>query len=153
LADVLSATGLPAQCLELEITEGTLMEEGRDAAAKLAAIKELGVRLAIDDFGTGYSSLAYLQRFPLDVLKVDKAFVDGVAQGPEEAALAAAIVHLGHSLHLRTVAEGVETADQVRHLRRLRCEEAQGFLFARPLTADKIAACLEPGHFADLVAP
>ena len=86
------------------------------------------------------------------MLKVDKAFVDGVAHGPEEAALAAAIVRLGHSLHLRTVAEGVESRDQASHLRKLRCEEAQGYLFARPLIADKVTDCLEPGHFADLVA-
>jgi len=88
----------------------------------------------------------------LDVLKVDKAFVDGVAQGPEDAALAAAIVRLGHTLHLQTVAEGVEAADQVRHLRKLGCEQAQGYLFAKPLPAEQIPACLEPGHFADLVS-
>jgi EAL domain-containing protein (putative c-di-GMP-specific phosphodiesterase class I) len=118
--------------------------------ARLLDLKFLGVRLAIDDFGTGYSSLAYLQRFPLDVLKVDKAFVDGVAHGPEESALAAAIIRLGHTLHLRTVAEGVEFPEQVAHLRRLGCQEAQGFLFARPLPADEIANCLDPGYFSDL---
>jgi EAL domain-containing protein (putative c-di-GMP-specific phosphodiesterase class I) len=153
VATALEELVMDPSSLTLEITESVLMHDRDISLARLLDLKFLGVRLAIDDFGTGYSSLAYLQRFPLDVLKVDKAFVDGVAQGPEEAALAAAIVRLGHSLHLRTVAEGVETADQVRHLRRLRCEEAQGYLFAKPLTADKIVECLEPGHFADLVVP
>ena len=137
--------------LTLEITESVLMSDRDVSLARLLDLKFLGVRLAIDDFGTGYSSLAYLQRFPLDVLKIDKAFVDGVARGPEDAALAAAIVRLGHSLHLQTVAEGVESADQVPHLRRLGCEQAQGFLFARPLVAAQIEDLLDPGHFADLV--
>jgi len=137
--------------LTLEITESVLMSDSDVSLARLLDLKFLGVRLAIDDFGTGYSSLAYLQRFPLDVLKIDKAFVDGVARGPEDAALAAAIVRLGHSLHLQTVAEGVESADQVPHLRRLGCEQAQGFLFARPLVAEQIEDLLDPGHFADLV--
>jgi diguanylate cyclase (GGDEF)-like protein len=142
---------LDPSALTLEITESVLMSDRDVSLARLLDLKFLGVRLAIDDFGTGYSSLAYLQRFPLDVLKVDKAFVDGVAHGPEEAALAAAIVRLGHSLHLETVAEGVEHAEQVPHLRKLGCDEAQGFLFARPVPAEQIPALLEPGHFADLV--
>jgi diguanylate cyclase (GGDEF)-like protein/PAS domain S-box-containing protein len=136
--------------LTLEITESVLMHDRDISLARLLDLKFLGVRLAIDDFGTGYSSLAYLQRFPLDVLKVDKAFVDGVARGPEESALAAAIIRLGHTLHLRTVAEGVESPSQVAHLRRLGCQEAQGYLFARPLVAGEIADCLDPGFFADL---
>jgi diguanylate cyclase len=136
--------------LTLEITESVLMHDRDISLARLLDLKFLGVRLAIDDFGTGYSSLAYLQRFPLDVLKVDKAFVDGVARGPEESALAAAIIRLGHTLHLRTVAEGVESPSQVAHLRRLGCQEAQGYLFARPLAAGEIADCLDPGFFADL---
>jgi diguanylate cyclase (GGDEF)-like protein/PAS domain S-box-containing protein len=151
VATAVEDLALDPSSLTLEITESVLMHDRDVSLARLLDLKFLGVRLAIDDFGTGYSSLAYLQRFPLDVLKVDKAFVDGVADGPEEAALAAAIVRLGHTLHLRTVAEGVETAAQVRHLRRLGCEEAQGYLFARPLPADHIDAYVEPGHFADLV--
>jgi diguanylate cyclase (GGDEF)-like protein/PAS domain S-box-containing protein len=150
VATALDELTMDPAALTLEITESVLMSDRDVSLARLLDLKFLGVRLAIDDFGTGYSSLAYLQRFPLDVLKVDKAFVDGVAHGPEEAALAAAIVRLGHSLHLRTVAEGVEQPEQVAHLRRLGCQEAQGYLFARPLPASQIAACLDPGHFADL---
>jgi diguanylate cyclase (GGDEF)-like protein/PAS domain S-box-containing protein len=150
VAPALDELTMDPAALTLEITESVLMSDRDVSLARLLDLKFLGVRLAIDDFGTGYSSLAYLQRFPLDVLKVDKAFVDGVAHGPEEAALAAAIVRLGHSLHLRTVAEGVEQPEQVAHLRRLGCQEAQGYLFARPLPASQIAACLDPGHFADL---
>jgi diguanylate cyclase (GGDEF)-like protein/PAS domain S-box-containing protein len=141
---------LDPSSLTLEITESVLMSDRDVSLARLLDLKFLGVRLAIDDFGTGYSSLAYLQRFPLDVLKVDKAFVDGVALGPEDAALAAAIVRLGHSLHLQTVAEGVEGPEQVRELRRLGCDQAQGYLFARPVPADAIEPFLDPAHFTDL---
>jgi len=150
VATALDALEMDPAALTLEITESVLMHDRDISLARLLDLKFLGVRLAIDDFGTGYSSLAYLQRFPLDVLKVDKAFVDGVAHGPEESALAAAIIRLGHTLHLRTVAEGVESPEQVAHLRRLGCQEAQGYLFARPLPADEIADCLDPGFFSDL---
>jgi EAL domain-containing protein (putative c-di-GMP-specific phosphodiesterase class I) len=150
VATALDELGMDPAAVTLEITESVLMHDRDISLARLLDLKFLGVRLAIDDFGTGYSSLAYLQRFPLDVLKVDKAFVDGVANGPEESALAAAIIRLGHTLHLRTVAEGVESPSQVAHLRRLGCQEAQGYLFALPLPADDIADCLAPGFFADL---
>jgi EAL domain-containing protein (putative c-di-GMP-specific phosphodiesterase class I) len=100
------------------------------------------VRLAIDDFGTGYSSLAYLQRFPVDVLKIDKAFVDGVADEPGDRAIARTVVALGQSLGLRTVAEGVETEAQRRALAALGCDHAQGYLFARPLEAGQVAAAV-----------
>jgi diguanylate cyclase len=150
VANSLDELQMDPGALTLEITESVLMHDRDISLARLLDLKFLGVRLAIDDFGTGYSSLAYLQRFPLDVLKVDKAFVDGVARGPEESALAAAIIRLGHTLHLRTVAEGVESPSQVAHLRRLGCQEAQGYLFARPLAAGEIADCLDPGFFADL---
>jgi len=151
VATALEDMVLDPSALTLEITEGVLMHDRDVSLARLLDLKFLGVRLAIDDFGTGYSSLAYLQRFPLDVLKVDKAFVDGVGRGPEEAALAAAIVRLGHSLHLRTVAEGVEASEQIDHLMRLGCAEAQGYLFARPVAADEISNFMEPGYFADLI--
>jgi EAL domain-containing protein (putative c-di-GMP-specific phosphodiesterase class I) len=148
VASAIDELDLDPSAVTLEITESVLMHDRDVSLARLLDLKFLGVRLAIDDFGTGYSSLAYLQRFPLDVLKVDKAFVDGVALGPEESALASAIIRLGHTLHLRTVAEGVESPEQVAHLRRLGCQEAQGFLFAQPLPASEITACLDPGYFA-----
>jgi diguanylate cyclase (GGDEF)-like protein/PAS domain S-box-containing protein len=149
VATTLDELEMDPAAVTLEITESVLMHDRDVSLARLLDLKFLGVRLAIDDFGTGYSSLAYLQRFPLDVLKVDKAFVDGVAHGPEESALAAAIIRLGHTLHLRTVAEGVESPEQVAHLRRLGCQDAQGYLFAHPLPADEIADCLAPGFFGD----
>ena len=148
VATAIDELDLDPSSVTLEITESVLMHDRDVSLARLLDLKFLGVRLAIDDFGTGYSSLAYLQRFPLDVLKVDKAFVDGVALGPEESALASAIIRLGHTLHLRTVAEGVESPEQVAHLRRLGCQEAQGFLWAEPLPPSEITACLDPGYFA-----
>jgi EAL domain-containing protein (putative c-di-GMP-specific phosphodiesterase class I) len=98
----------------------------------------LGVRIAIDDFGTGYSSLNYLRRFPIDILKIDKSFVDGVARGPEDASFAAAIIGLAEQLHLDTVAEGVETKEQRVALVALGAHAAQGFLFSRPVSADQM---------------
>jgi len=108
----------------------------------LHRLKALGVRLAIDDFGTGYSSLSYLHRFPIDELKIDKAFIDGVARNSSDAALARTIVTLARMLDLSTVAEGVEHADQRAHLVALGCAHAQGYFFARPLAADAIGPLL-----------
>ena len=113
--------------------------------AKLRELKALGVRLAIDDFGTGYSSLSYLRRFPVDILKVDKSFIDAVAANGQDSALAQAIIELGHTLRLQTVAEGVEAPEQASRLRTLQCELGQGYYFAQPLDADQVAALLQ-GH-------
>jgi len=149
VAAVLEEFGLPAACLELEITEGTLMGEGVDAVEQLRALKALGVRLAVDDFGTGYSSLAYLAHFPLDILKIDKSFVSSAAPGSDEAILARAIVSLGRELGLTVVAEGVETREQWRFLADAGCHEFQGYLFSRPLPAALagawLAANMAPG--------
>ena len=137
VAGALAAAGLPPDRLTLEITESVLMHDTAATLAVLRALKALGVRLAVDDFGTGYSSLRYLQQFPVDVLKIDKSFVDGVASaGPQaghDAALARTIVTLGDLLGLRTVAEGVETPAQAERLRAMGCGYGQGYLFARPL--------------------
>jgi EAL domain-containing protein (putative c-di-GMP-specific phosphodiesterase class I) len=138
--DALAATGLAPARLTLEITESVIMHDTAQALARLRALKALGVRLAIDDFGTGYSSLGYLRQFPVDVLKIDKRFVDGVARGGEAAALARTIVALADSLQLRTVAEGVEAAA----LEALGCAFGQGFLFARPMPAAEVARRLAP---------
>ncbi len=139
VAEALAAAGLPPDRLVVEITEGVLMTDTEATLDRLHALKALGVGLAVDDFGTGYSSLAYLQRFPLDVLKVDKAFVDGIAGGGQDAALARTILALGGALRLRTVAEGVETEAQRARLVELGCAWAQGYLFARPLSAGDVA--------------
>jgi diguanylate cyclase (GGDEF)-like protein/PAS domain S-box-containing protein len=135
----LGSSGLDASSLVLEITESVLMHDTETNLATLHTLKALGVRLAIDDFGTGYSSLSYLQRFPIDILKIDKAFVDGVARGGSDAALARTIVALGKMLELRCVAEGIEDEDQRRHLLSIGCEYGQGFLFSRPVTPEAVS--------------
>jgi diguanylate cyclase (GGDEF)-like protein/PAS domain S-box-containing protein len=142
VASALRQADLDPGCLVLEITESLLMLDTDATIAKLAALKALGVRLAIDDFGTGYSSLSYLRRFPVDILKVDKSFIDAVATNAEDSALAQAIIELGHTLRLQTVAEGVEASDQASQLRTLQCELGQGYFFAHPLDADQVAGLL-----------
>jgi len=142
VATVLRDSGLPPDRLVLEITEGVIMQETAVTLETLRALKALGVRLAIDDFGTGYSSLSYLQRFPVDILKIDKAFVDGVCRGGNDAALARTIIALGNMLHLHTVAEGIELAQQRSELRALGCDLGQGYLFARPLAAADVDGML-----------
>ena len=137
---VLAATGAPAAALTLEITESVLMQDADATLATLGALKALGVRLAIDDFGTGYSSLRYLQQFPVDVLKIDKSFVDRVGRGGTEAALARTVIALGATLGVRTVAEGVEDPAQREALCALGCDDGQGYLFARPAPAADVAA-------------
>ncbi len=132
----LDALGLAPERLVLEITESVIMQDTEATLRKLRALKAIGVRLAIDDFGTGYSSLSYLQRFPIDILKLDKTFIDGVGRGGTDAALARTIIALGDMLHLRTVAEGVESVQQRDELLAFGCDLAQGYLFARPLEAD-----------------
>ncbi len=115
----------------------------KDAAAALVvlrALKEIGVLLAIDDFGTGYSSLSYLQRFPLDIVKVDRMFVEELGGGPEGEEIVSAVISLAHALGLKVVAEGVETVEQLDVLRALRCDFAQGYLFSRPLPAEELQA-------------
>jgi EAL domain-containing protein (putative c-di-GMP-specific phosphodiesterase class I) len=121
----------------LEITETVLME-GDGTVRRLAELRELGVRLAIDDFGTGYSSLSYLRRFPIDILKMDKTFVQGVGTTAGDDALARAIIDLTHTLGLVVVAEGIERPEQAEELRRLRCNLGQGFYFTGPLDAEEI---------------
>jgi EAL domain-containing protein (putative c-di-GMP-specific phosphodiesterase class I) len=129
----LTASGLMPQDLTIEITETALMRNIDLTARRLRDLKTLGVQIAIDDFGTGYSSLAYLQRFPVDCLKIDRAFTDSITQSPESEALIHTLVQLGHDLGLKTLAEGVETAGQIDYLRGESVHEVQGFLLARPL--------------------
>ena len=126
MTTIVESTGLPLSALLLELTESVLMDERTGAVSKLTALRSLGVRLAVDDFGTGYSSLLYLRRYPLDMLKIDRSFVAGLVDNPEDATIVDAVVRLGHSFGLQTVAEGVETADQLRLLRGLGCDMGQG---------------------------
>jgi len=122
--------------LELEITESLIMEDVAHSIAALQAIRRMGVTIAIDDFGTGYSSLSHLARLPVDTIKIDRVFVVGMTESPEGQALVSTIIALGQSLKLKVVAEGVETETQSRLLQQLGCDEAQGFLFSRPVPAD-----------------
>ena len=142
VADALEDSGLPAGHLVLEITESVLMVDSAATLARLFQLKSLGVRLAIDDFGTGYSSFAYLRRFPVDILKIDKSFVDGVATEPTSSALVDAMIRIGKTLRLETVAEGVERVEQADRLRSLQCDIGQGYLFSRPQPADAISSML-----------
>jgi EAL domain-containing protein (putative c-di-GMP-specific phosphodiesterase class I) len=131
----LKKTGIAPSSLTLEITESVLMDETEKVLATLRALKSLGVQLAIDDFGTGYSSLSYLHQFPFDILKIDKAFIGRHGDGSDESPLVRAIVELARTLGLRTVAEGIETPEQLDKLVELRCDLGQGYLFAAPLEA------------------
>ncbi|HTW08546.1 MAG TPA: EAL domain-containing protein [Acidimicrobiales bacterium] len=145
MAAIIAAANLPPGALILEITESVLMDERTDAGSKLATLRALGVSLAVDDFGTGYSSLLYLRRFPLDMLKIDRSFVAGLVDNPEDATIVDAVVRLGHSFGLQTVAEGVETAEQLRLLRSLGCDLGQGHFWGRPLPPeDLLSLLLEP---------
>jgi EAL domain-containing protein (putative c-di-GMP-specific phosphodiesterase class I) len=132
----LEESGLPSHLLVLELTETMLMQHDGVSMERLTGLKALGVSVAIDDFGTGYSSLSYLQRYPIDILKIDKAFVDAMLTGEDGPVLAKAIVALGETLRLYTVAEGIETDAQRGQLLQLGCQLGQGYLFAPPLAAD-----------------
>ncbi|MFL1463112.1 EAL domain-containing protein [Roseococcus sp. DSY-14] len=131
----LAASGLDPARLDLEITESTLMDNTEEVLAVLVALRALGARISMDDFGTGYSSLSYLQRFPFDKIKIDGSFIRNLGEDAESAAIVRAIAGLGASLGLRTTAEGVETAEQVRHLTAEGCSEFQGYHFSKPLSA------------------
>lgn len=138
----LTASGLPARCLEVEITESVLMADVDRAVACLGVLKEMGVSVALDDFGTGYSSLAYLRRLPVDSLKIDRSFVAACDREVDARAIARAIISLGHSLGKEVVAEGVETLSQYRLLASAGCNEFQGYLFARPMSAAAVEVWL-----------
>jgi diguanylate cyclase (GGDEF)-like protein/PAS domain S-box-containing protein len=145
VADVsaaLTSSGLPASCLTLELTESVLILEGDRTDAVMAALRNLGVRLAIDDFGTGYSSLSYARRFPLDELKVDRAFVTGLGDNADDGAIVTAAIAFARALHLDVTAEGVETVEQLARLREMGCDRVQGFLFSQPLFEAELLAFL-----------
>lgn len=135
ISKILDETGLDPHFLEVEITEGALLRDYQTAVTTLDALHSMGVQIAIDDFGTGYSSLAYLSRFPVSKLKIDKSFVSAVTTDQRSAAISRAIVTLAHNLGMRVIAEGIETVEQLDYLRDLNCDEIQGYLLAHPLTA------------------
>ncbi|MEE4884863.1 EAL domain-containing protein [Pseudomonas alliivorans] len=139
---VLEETGLEPQWLELELTESQLLDSVEHIITTFQQLRELGVKLAIDDFGTGYSSLSYLRRFPVDYVKIDRAFISGLGDGTEDAAIIQAIISMAHSLGLKVVAEGVENQSQMEFLREHGCDEVQGYLISRPIEASAMAAML-----------
>jgi diguanylate cyclase (GGDEF)-like protein/PAS domain S-box-containing protein len=140
IAAIIERTGIPPACLEVELTESILMRDVASAMQTLADLKRLGLCIAVDDFGTGYSSLNYLKQFPIDVLKIDRSFVDGLPEGEQDAQIARAIIAMAHSLNLAVIAEGVETQEQLNFLREHDCDEVQGYLLGRPMRAAQISA-------------
>ncbi len=146
VAEILADTGYPAAHLELELTESALMQREQEIITLFHALKRLGIGLALDDFGTGYSSLAYLKHFPLDLLKIDKSFVDDLPHGLTDGKIATTIVQMGRSLGIKLLAEGVEQEGQRVFLQALGCDLYQGYLFSEPLPADRFAALLRSQH-------
>ncbi|HEY3352926.1 MAG TPA: EAL domain-containing protein, partial [Polyangia bacterium] len=146
VAQLLIDTGVDPHTFELELTEGTAMENPDGAVATLLELKSIGVHSSIDDFGTGYSSLSYLKRFPIDALKIDRSFVRDLASDPDDAAIATAVIQIGHSLGLQVIAEGVETREQLAFLKDAGCDEIQGFLASRPVPPEQIAGYLAAGR-------
>lgn len=145
IRQTLEKTGFPASSLELEITEGVAVDDAEKAISRMQKLRRLGVRIAIDDFGTGYSSLNYLKRFPLNHLKIAQPFVQDMASNPYDRALVEAMIFIAHSLDMSVVAEGVETEEQLALLKKLGCDEIQGYYYSRPLTADKFTHLLANG--------
>ena len=150
VARVLHETGIHPSALWLEITESTLMRDAESALSALGALRALGLHLAVDDFGTGYSSLAYLERLPVEALKIDRSFIAGVGARKDSTAIVDAIVSLARALRLSTVAEGIETREQFRQLRGMGCEIGQGYLFGPPQSAAGVRARPLPGIRAHL---
>ncbi|HET7703070.1 MAG TPA: diguanylate cyclase, partial [Candidatus Limnocylindrales bacterium] len=142
---VLASTGLPADRLELEITESVLLDDGEESAIALRALRDLGVKLVLDDFGTGYSSLSYLRRLPLDTIKIDRSFVEGIDRDGSNLPIVQAVIALAHGLGIDVVAEGIETTGQLERLRELACDRGQGFLFARPQAPEALSPLLARG--------
>lgn len=143
VAHALKRSGLPAEMLELELTESILLQDVDAAIKTLHSLKDMGVKLSIDDFGTGYSSLSYLKRLAVDKLKIDQSFVRDLAEASDSAAIVRAIIQLGHTLQLTVIAEGVETDAQLAFLRNYGCDEAQGYLYSRPVPAEQFAELLK----------
>lgn len=152
VAERLAEFSLPGSAIELEITESVVMDRSELVGQTLYRLRELGIRLSVDDFGTGYSSLTYLKRFPVQALKIDRSFVDGVTTSADDAAIARAVIALGRSLRLDVVAEGVESEEQVRFLREQGCQQAQGYFYSPPLSSDELAVWWRR-QYADLHAP
>jgi EAL domain-containing protein (putative c-di-GMP-specific phosphodiesterase class I) len=147
VAGALASSGLEASFLELELTERTVMHDAEINLGTLSAINRMGVDLSLDDFGTGYSSLAYLKRFPVGKLKIDRSFVRDLEADLDDQAIASTIILMGHNLRLSVLAEGVESASQLELLRKMGCDMAQGYYFSRPVPAERMAELLRDQPF------
>ena len=150
--NILRETNLPQHCLELEVTESTLMDHGSESLDTMIKLHEAGIRFAIDDFGTGYSSLSSLRNLPVHSLKIDRSFLSDSFPDSNDQSIISAIISMSHSLGLRVVAEGVETDEQLKFLRTHRCDDIQGFLFSRPLTAERATQLLRRNTAAAVTA-
>jgi diguanylate cyclase (GGDEF)-like protein len=145
VAEVLADTGLDPRYLDLELTEGVLMADAKSTGAILHAVKRMGIHVAVDDFGTGYSSLSYLRQFPIDILKIDRSFVNQITANPDDSTIVSAIIDMGKNLKQRVIAEGIETEAQLAFLQAHQCAEGQGYLFSKPLAAEPMARLLQVG--------
>ncbi len=150
VSKVLTETGFPPEYLDLELTEGILMDQVDQAVETLETLKEMGVSLSLDDFGTGYSSLSYLKRFAIDTLKVDRSFVMDIPKDEDDMAITRAVVEMGRSLGLQVIAEGVEDEAQLQFLKQIGCQSMQGFYFSKPVPADEVQRMLEDGKSIDV---
>jgi EAL domain-containing protein (putative c-di-GMP-specific phosphodiesterase class I) len=145
LRAILTDVRLEPRYLEIELTETVLMQHSEATASMLRALKAMGIGLALDDFGTGYSSLSYLRRFPIDALKIDRSFVQEIADDSSDAPIIKAVIGMGKSINLRVTAEGVETSDQFAFLQDRHCDEGQGYYFSPPVVAEQFAELLKSG--------
>jgi EAL domain-containing protein (putative c-di-GMP-specific phosphodiesterase class I) len=141
--DTLERTGLDPVCLHLELTETAVLDLNPEVLEQLGRIRDLGVQVGLDDFGTGYASLTHLRRLPLTFVKIDRSFVRGLGPGQEDERIVSAVVDLAANLGLRSIAEGVSRKGQLTRLREFGCDQAQGFLFARPLTPENVSTAIE----------
>jgi len=146
ISAILTKTGLPPGCLDLEVTESTAMRDVEQSASQLRELREMGVHISIDDFGTGYSSLNYLKKLPIERLKIDKSFIQDIVKDSDDRAIIGAVTSMAHKMGIKTVAEGVETEEQLAFLRYSECDEAQGFLFSRPVPAEQFRELVEAGN-------
>jgi diguanylate cyclase (GGDEF)-like protein/PAS domain S-box-containing protein len=146
VAAVLAKTGLPPGCLDLEVTESTAMNDVEQSASQLRELRDMGVHISIDDFGTGYSSLNYLKKLPIERLKIDRSFIQDIVKDSDDRAIIGAVTSMAHKMGIKTVAEGVETEEQLAFLRDSDCDEAQGFLFSRPVSAKQFQKLVQAGN-------
>ncbi len=142
---ILRETAVPPDYLDLELTESTAMSNVERSASLLRELRQMGIHISIDDFGTGYSSLNYLKKLPIERIKIDQSFVRDIERDPDDRAIISAVTSMAHRMGIRTVAEGVETEEQLGFLREAECDEAQGFLFGRPVAADQFKELVAKG--------